>query len=169
METNRVSDIDPDWVMASTAQYKDPLGTLMPFSNHYIAVYIVGRDFIDAIRSIKSLQNLDDNYELSGKIVLQPKNGSFDLSLIYGKFSDIVNLVKDRFNDEKRAKIELIDKNPYYCKISAEYDVSDNSLLFRYKEGGNYLENLFSDKISLDKFMELLENKLKNGNSKLQD
>lgn len=170
MEPNKVNDIDPNWIMASTVQYKDPFGTIRPFEDHYIAVYITGRDFIETIRSIKGLQNLDNNYELSGKIVLHPKNLSFDLSLIYGKFSDMIDLSKDRSNDVKRSKLKLIDKNPSYSKISVEYDVSDNSLSFKYDDDcEGYLGHLRSDKINLDKFMELLENKLKDGNSKLQD
>lgn len=177
MEPNKVNDINPNWVMASTARYKDDLGvpvvagrfaeTLRSISEYYIAVYITGRDFLDTIKSIKDLQNLNNNYGVSGKIDLCPKNGSFDLSLLYGKYLDMLHLFKDRYNKEKMSKIKLIDKNPSYCVISAEYDVGDNSMRFKYND--YRIGPLISEKIKLDELIESMENKLKDGNSKLQD
>jgi hypothetical protein len=175
MESNKVNDIDTNWVLVSTTYDKNkweimrrighPKG-IASIEGIYMAVY-ADREFLKTLKSIRDFKSSNNNYTISGKIIFCPEEWSFTLSIICGKFLDMVGLIKDPFNEEKRSKIRLINKRPSQPRASFEYDMENDRLCFEY--GGLNIEPLISDEFKLDRLIELLENKLKSGNSKLQD
>lgn len=176
MEPNKVNDIDPNWALVSMAHDSITGGAMRVGTNfarelrlmesYYLAVY-ADSGLVTTLKSIRDFQNSNNNYRMAGKIILFPEKESFTISLIHGKLLDMVDLVKDPFSEVKRSKLELVDKNPSPHKISAEYDLENKIIRFKYS---NYSFGSFdSDEFMLDNLIERLENRLKNGNSKLQD
>ena len=74
---------------------------------------------------------------------------------------------RKRERERERSKVRLISKRPSNYRVSVEYDMEKGSLCFGYEDLN--IEPLISDEFKLDRLIELLEDKLKNGNSKLQD
>jgi hypothetical protein len=176
MEINKVNDIDTNWVLVSITYNKRRWELMRRIGNYpkgissidglYIALY-ADIEFLKTLKSIRDFKSSNSNYVISGKIILLPEERSFTLSLICGEFSDMVDLIKDPLNEEKRSKVRLINKRPSNYRVSVEYDMEKGSLCFEYED--RTVDPLISDEFELGKLIEMLENKLENGNSKLQD
>ena len=132
-----------------------PLYRYDKWGKYFIGIY-EDKDFVKTLKYIRDISNPNDNITISGKIIFKPKEGSFPISIYKGEIGDMIYLLKDPKNTTKRSEITLLDSNPSFSKIVAEYDTNSKSILFKYDddEVGDYE----SGGTNLDDLIKLLDN-----------
>ena len=132
-----------------------PLYRYDKWGKYFIGIY-EDKDFVKTLKYIRDISNPNDNITISGKIIFQPKEGSFPVSIYKGEMEDMIYLVKDPKNKTKRSKITLLDNNPSHTKVVAEYDTNSKNILIKYDddEVGDYE----SGGTNLDDLIKLLDN-----------
>lgn len=149
MESRLSSNINLNWSVLL------PLYRYDRWGKYFIGIY-ADKDFVKTLKYIRDIKDINDNITISGKIIFQPKEGSFPISIYKGEMEDIIYLLKDPKNSTKRSEITLLVSNPPLPKIFAEYDTNSKNILFKYDDDEvGYYE---SGGTNLDDLIKLLDN-----------
>ena len=77
MESRLSSNINLNWSVLL------PLYRYDRWGKYFIGIY-ADKDFVKTLKYIRDIKDINDNITISGKIIFQPKEGSFPISIYKG-------------------------------------------------------------------------------------